>query len=153
VSEFETFAIRDLEAIDLGWMAERESEIFGPSAWSRTLIGEDFASGMRRYRGIALAPGAALEGYAVYGFDGDAFHLLNLAVAPRSRRRGLGRALLEDALAEARRIGAREIWLEVAANNEAAIALYREYGFEDVRIRRRYYQPEDVDAIVMRLAL
>ena len=37
--------------------------------------------------------------------------------------------------------------------NAAALALYRDYGFEDVRIRPRYYQPEDVDALVMRMRL
>jgi ribosomal-protein-alanine N-acetyltransferase len=45
------------------------------------------------------------------------------------------------------------VWLEVAVTNSAAIALYREFGFEDVRVRRRYYQPEDIDALVMRARL
>ena len=49
--------------------------------------------------------------------------------------------------------GAGDAWLEVSVENEPALALYREYGFQDVRIRPRYYQPEDVDALVMRLRL
>ncbi|MDN4490052.1 ribosomal protein S18-alanine N-acetyltransferase [Demequina sp. SYSU T00068] len=144
-------AIRDLTEADLPWMAEVERELFGASAWSRDLITEDFRYGLTRYRGLEVD--GALAGYAVYGFDGDAFHLMNLAVVPAMRGRGLGRALMEDFMAEARRLGAPDAWLEVAVTNQVALALYRSYGFEDVRVRRKYYQPEGVDALVMRAQL
>ncbi|WP_296666743.1 ribosomal protein S18-alanine N-acetyltransferase [Demequina sp.] len=143
--------IRDLVEQDLPWMAAREVEMFGRSAWSLELIGHDFAYGFARYRGIEA--GGELAGYAVYGFDGDAFHLMNIAVVPERRGEGLGRALMDDFLAEARALGAADAWLEVSVENQAALALYRAYGFEDVRVRRRYYQPEGVDAVVMRKAL
>jgi ribosomal-protein-alanine N-acetyltransferase len=143
--------IRDLGEPDLPWMAEVESELFGASAWSRELIEHDYVYGFTRYRGIEAD--GTLAGYAVYGYDGDAFHLMNLAVLPAMRRRGLARELMEDFLAEARRVGAPDVWLEVAVTNDAALALYRSYGFEDVRVRRKYYQPEGVDALVMRRAL
>ncbi|MDN4478149.1 ribosomal protein S18-alanine N-acetyltransferase [Demequina sp. SYSU T00039] len=144
-------AIRDLTEADLPWMAEVERELFGASAWSRDLITEDFRYGLTRYRGLEVD--GALAGYAVYGFDGDAFHLMNLAVVSAMRGRGLGRALVEDFMAEARRLGAPDAWLEVAVTNQVALALYRSYGFEDVRVRRKYYQPEGVDALVMRAQL
>lgn len=144
-------AIRDLSEADLPWMAEVERELFGASAWSRELITEDFLYGFTRYRGLEV--NGVLVAYAVYGFDGDAFHLMNLAVVPEARRRGVARALMDDFLEEAGRLGAPDAWLEVAVTNEAALALYRAYGFEDVRIRRKYYQPEGVDAVVMRLPL
>jgi ribosomal-protein-alanine N-acetyltransferase len=140
---------RDLEPHDLAWVAEQESAIFGASAWSPALIASDFAQGLRRYRGLDVD--GVLAGYAVYGFDGDAFHLMNLAVAREARGEGLSHVLMDDFLAEARRLGVAEAWLEVAVTNEAALALYRSHGFEDVRVRRRYYQPEGVDALVMRL--
>lgn len=143
--------VRDLTEADLPWMADVERDLFGASAWSRELITEDFRYGFTRYRGLSLD--GELAGYAVYGFDGDAFHLMNLAVVPGVRGRGLGRALMEDFLAEARTVGAPDAWLEVAVTNEVALALYRSYGFEDVRVRRKYYQPEGVDALVMRLEL
>jgi ribosomal-protein-alanine N-acetyltransferase len=141
--------VRDLTSEDLGWVADQERAIFGNSAWSPELIAADFAQGLRRYRG--LHRDGALAGYAVYGFDGDAFHLMNLAVAPEARGEGLSHVLMEDFLAEARHLGVAEAWLEVAVTNDAALALYRSHGFEDVRVRRRYYQPEGVDALVMRL--
>ncbi len=59
----------------------------------------------------------------------------------------------QNFLAEAEALHVPEAWLEVSVENPAAIALYRAYDFEDVRIRPRYYQPEDVDAIVMRKQL
>ncbi|SEJ16867.1 ribosomal protein S18-alanine N-acetyltransferase [Demequina mangrovi] len=144
-------SLRDLTEADLPWMAEVERELFGASAWSRELITHDYRYGFARYRGLEVD--GALAGYSVYGYDGDAFHLMNLAVLPEMRGRGLGRALLEDFLAEARVEGVGDAWLEVAVTNEAALGLYRAHGFEDVRVRRKYYQPEGVDALVMRVAL
>lgn len=142
-------SVRDLTPEDLGWVAEQEKAIFGTSAWSPELIAADFAQGFRRYRGLDID--GALAGYAIYGFDGDAFHLMNIAVASEARGAGHSRLLMEDFLAEARRLGVGEAWLEVAVTNEVALALYRAYGFEDTRVRRRYYQPEGTDALVMRL--
>ncbi len=147
----EAARVRDLSAEDLAWMADREAEIFGTSAWSRIEIDRDYGSGLRRYRGIE--EDGTLVGYAVYGFDGDSFHLLNLAVVPRARRRGNARALVEDFLAEARALGVSEVSLEVAVTNTGAIRLYQDYGFSIVRVRPRYYQPEDVDGVVMGLVL
>ncbi len=145
------FQISDLGPEDLPWVAAREKDIFGTAAWSEDLIVADFANGGRRYRGIRDS--GRLVGYAVFGFDGDAFSLLNLAVIAGDRRRGAARALVEDFLHDARNVGVAEGWLEVAATNAAAIALYRKFGFEDVRVRPRYYQPGDVDALVMRVSL
>jgi len=140
--------LRDLTEADLTWMAEQEQKIFGGAAWSLALISEDFAFGGKRYRGAEID--GELVGYAVYGYDGDAFSLMNIAAVPSARRRGIGRALMEDFLAEATSERVAETWLEVSVENSAALALYRDYGFEDVRIRPRYYQPEDHDALVMR---
>ncbi|MEX0913392.1 MAG: ribosomal protein S18-alanine N-acetyltransferase [Demequina sp.] len=143
--------VRDLVEGDLDWVAEQERLIFGPGAWSRELIREDFAWGMRRYRGLECD--GVLCAYAIYGFDGDAFHLMNVAVTPEYQGQGCGRTLMDDVVAEAGRLGERTVWLEVAVTNAAAIALYRGYGFTDVRVRKGYYQPGHIDAIVMRADL
>jgi ribosomal-protein-alanine N-acetyltransferase len=143
--------LRDLTEGDLEWVAAQEQEIFGAGAWSPALLREDFRYGNKRYRGVEVD--GVLAGWAIYGFDGDAFHLMNIAVAAGDRRAGLGRALMEDFLREAREVQAMSAWLEVAVTNVAAIALYREYGFTDVRMRRRYYQPGDIDAVVMKRSL
>ena len=144
-------AVRDLAEGDLPRLAALEAEIFGRSAWSRSLIRDELLWGLSRWRGIDVD--GQLAAYALYGFDGDAFHLMNLAVDPQSRGRGLARALMDDCFAEAARLETPDVWLEVAVTNDAALALYRAYGFEDVRVRRKYYQPEGIDALVMRRRL
>ena len=75
--------------------------------------------------------------------------VLTLAVAPTARRQGLGRALLEAAIA---RLGPAELFLEVAADNIAGIALYRVAGFEQVGVRRGYYARPGgkVDALMLK---
>jgi ribosomal-protein-alanine N-acetyltransferase len=140
--------IRDLVETDLPWMAQVERDIFAHAAWSEALILEDWRYGTCRYRAVEVD--GALAGYAVYGYDGDAFHLMNLAIVPDFRGRGLARALVEEFLAEAARHKAPDAWLEVAVDNEAALALYAALGFETVRTRRKYYQPGGIDALVMR---
>lgn len=140
--------VRDMTEQELPWMAQQEHEIFGISAWSLGLIKQDFRFGAKRYR-VVEVDGVPVA-YAVYGYDGDAFHLMNIAVSGDARGHGHGRVLMDDFLTEARNERAREVWLEVAVTNVPALALYRAFGFTDVRVRRRYYQPEGVDAIVMR---
>ncbi len=74
-----------------------------------------------------------------------------VAVSPDAQGRGLGRVLLDALVAEAARQGASSVLLEVRADNPSAIRLYERTGFERIAVRRRYYQPGDIDAHVMRL--
>nr|WP_246587872.1 GNAT family N-acetyltransferase [Paracoccus bogoriensis] len=78
--------------------------------------------------------------------------LLTLAVDPGRRRLGTGRALVDEFAAFARGMGVRSAFLEVAAGNVAARALYAAGGWLEAGRRRRYYGPAE-DAIVMRLDL
>lgn len=78
--------------------------------------------------------------------------LLTLAVAPDARRQGLGGALLQDFVAEAKRRGARDAFLEVASDNQAARALYAGQGWRQAGRRPDYYAP-GIDALTLRLAL
>lgn len=143
--------VRDLTEADLDRVSQLERDVFGVSAWSSSLVAEEFKYGFSRWRAVDVE--GMLAAYAVYGFDGDAFHLMNLVVDPAARGTGLGRLLMADLLAEARNLKVPDVWLEVAVNNVAALALYRAHGFEDVRVRKKYYQPEGLDAQVMRLRL
>lgn len=82
--------------------------------------------------------------------------VLTLAVEPAHRRRGVARALLEAGLAQAALAGAEEAFLEVAADNLAALALYRRAGFEQAGQRGGYYSRpggQTVDALVLRRTL
>jgi ribosomal-protein-alanine N-acetyltransferase len=82
--------------------------------------------------------------------------VLTLAVEPGHRRRGVARGLLEAGLAQAALAGAEMCFLEVAADNAAALALYRSAGFEQAGLRGGYYHRPDgetVDALVLRRTL
>jgi ribosomal-protein-alanine N-acetyltransferase len=92
-------------------------------------------------------------GYAGLLVPGPEADVQTIAVAPQAQGQGLGRILLDALIAAAGSRSATSLLLEVRANNEPAIGLYTRRGFERIAIRRRYYQPEDVDAWVMRLAL
>jgi ribosomal-protein-alanine N-acetyltransferase len=87
-------------------------------------------------------------GYIIYWVIADEMHLLNLAVHPAHRRRGISRALLTAALEKARGQGAGVVWLEVRPSNQAALTLYQSFGFEEVGIRPGYYTDNGEDALI-----
>ncbi|CAM3260978.1 ribosomal-protein-alanine N-acetyltransferase [Paracoccus aminovorans] len=97
---------------------------------------------------LLVRPQGFLLGRAVAGEA----ELLTLAVAPEARRQGLGAQLLRDFAAASRARGAEMAFLEVAADNAGAIALYAGRGWENAGRRRNYYAP-GLDAILMRRAL
>jgi ribosomal-protein-alanine acetyltransferase len=76
-----------------------------------------------------------------------------IAVAAEARGRGIGRGLLRELLETARNRNAREVFLEVRADNPVAQALYESEGFVEIGRRARYYQPDDVDAVIMKCDL
>ncbi len=76
-----------------------------------------------------------------------------IAVAAEYRGRGLGKVLFTELLDEARRRDVHEVFLEVRADNPVAQAMYAAAGFEQIAVRPRYYQPDGVDALVMRATL
>ncbi len=94
-------------------------------------------------------------GYGIVSLGAGEAHLLNVCVQPEFRARGIGRRLLAVLLDVAREAGMSEAFLEVRPSNLAAIRLYQTIGFEQVGIRRGYYQAVGgrEDAAVLRLAL
>jgi ribosomal-protein-alanine N-acetyltransferase len=95
---------------------------------------------------------ASLIGFLCRWLVADECHILNVAVHPRIRQQGIGRLLMQHALAEARAKDAHVITLEVRRSNLAARSLYRKLEFQERRLRRNYYGPGE-DAIVMELRL
>ena len=92
------------------------------------------------------------DGFILIRMAADEAEILTLAVRPDGRRRGLGRVLVEAAGAAARHLGAERLFLEVAQDNTAALALYRGVGFIEVGRRRAYYPRPDgtaADALVL----
>ena len=119
-----------------------------PTPWSRALFEEEI--GRRFSDAIVLVeePGIEVAGYAICWTVGEESHLLNIAVRPDARGRGIGRALLKECLRRAAGAGARRIFLEVRPSNQQAIRIYRREGFRFVGIREGYYTDTGEDAIV-----
>jgi ribosomal-protein-alanine N-acetyltransferase len=143
----------DLDAI----MALEESS-FTSDAWSRDSMAREVASPLCHYL-VAARPRengddelVAYAGLLCPPGSTDA-DIQTIAVAPAARGAGLGRALMTELMAEAARRSARQIFLEVRADNPVAHGLYLSLGFEDIAVRPNYYQPDGVDAVVMKAEL
>jgi ribosomal-protein-alanine N-acetyltransferase len=91
-------------------------------------------------------------GFILTRVAADEAEILSLGVPPGSRRRGLGKALVSVAAGDAAKRGANTMFLEVSAENRAALTLYKSVGFTEAGRRRDYYGVGD-DAIVLRAGL
>ena len=119
-----------------------------PDAWTEVMVRDTLQAGAF---GLLLRK-EALLGCALARVAGDEAEVFQLAVDAAWRRNGLGSFLLAMTTAECIRRGALSLWLEVAAGNGAARALYAREGFGEEGFRRRYYASGE-DAVVMRREL
>jgi ribosomal-protein-alanine N-acetyltransferase len=132
-----------------------ETSLF-PDPWSIETFWSELAHVPETRHYLVARDGADLLGYAglsATGGHGGQADVQTLAVAREAQGRGLGRRLLDDLVAEARRRRATEVLLEVRAENAPAQALYAAAGFERIAVRRGYYRPGGTDAHVLRLRL
>ena len=145
---FSGMTVRDLPEV---LAIERRSF---PNPWSGGLFLQELRAPFSRVvlaRPCAVTP-APVAGYLCRWLVADEVHVLNVAVDPAERRRGLGRRLVERVIDEGRACHARLLTLEVRRGNEPACALYAATGFTEVGVRRHYYG-RDEDALIMQLVL
>lgn len=130
-----------------------ENSSFPTDAWSTETMAAELESPHCRY--LVDEEGGIVVGYGgVRALQGSAdADIQTIAFDAAHRGRGRGRALLRALLDEAAGRGAREVFLEVRADNPGAEGLYLSEGFEEIGRRPSYYQPDNVDAIVMRVGL
>ena len=145
--------LRPMTPADLDVVLALELELFGEEAWSRPMLeGELAQQPVSRHYLVAEAAGV-IVGYAGLLAGGTQADVATIGVTGSAQGHGTGAALLAALLAEARRRGCAEVFLEVRVDNLRAQRLYRSRGFEQVGLRRGYYQPSGADALVMRLDL
>ncbi|MEY5024054.1 MAG: tRNA ((37)-N6)-threonylcarbamoyltransferase complex transferase subunit TsaD, partial [Actinomycetota bacterium] len=129
-----------------------EHKLFPEDAWSATSMASELAATHTYYLGI-FAP--ELIGYAGLATAAGSFSsdIQTIGIASDQRGNGLGRQLMQRLIAKAKELGSEQVMLEVRADNAVAIGLYRDLGFEQIDIRKRYYQPAGIDALIMRLPI
>ena len=151
-----TWQLRRATVDDLDAIMTIETTTFVSDAWSRETMRAELADGNGVYL-VAFPVGHPdrIEAYAGLRAPHRApqADIQTIAVAESARRQGLGRVLMQQLLNEARGRGASEVFLEVRADNPNAKALYDSLDFEQMAVRPHYYQPDGVDAIVMRHTL
>jgi [ribosomal protein S18]-alanine N-acetyltransferase len=125
-----------------------EADLFGEERWTAAMFWNELAAGHHYL--VAVDDDGTIVGYAGLSINPpDESWVQNIAVRRDAQRRGIGRTLLEELLAQARRHEITKTLLEVAIDNGPAQKLYANYGFEPVGVRRGYYQPSNTDAVVM----
>ncbi len=141
--------IRPALESDLDAIMVIEHSSFGLTAWPSDSMALELAPNADRHYFVAL-DGELVVGYAgINVVAGHQSNVMTIAVAESSRCRGLGRALMQKLIDSAESQKSVEIFLEVRADNPAAQNLYRSMGFEQIDIRRGYYKPENIDAVIM----
>src|SRR5205085_4757752 len=137
MTEPSTVTIEPALRIDVPLIAEIEQVAFS-DPWSPASF-ESVMDEPASYVAVAREASDRIVGYVVAWFVADEGEIANLAVREPTRRQGIGAALLDGAIAEGLRRGARNLYLEVRESNDAARRLYASRGFEEIGRRKRYY--------------
>jgi ribosomal-protein-alanine N-acetyltransferase len=124
-----------------------EPVAFGSHHWSRDSFLNELANPSGFY--FVAFNSEMLLGYSGFWLIGDEAHITTLAVHPDCRRAYIGERLLINDIEHAESVGAKRLTLEVRLSNEAAQRLYEKYGFKELGKRRKYYQDNDEDALVL----
>ena len=130
-------------------IAPIEADLFGKGSWNESMISQELQAPMRAYYAQIDENTNTLCGYAGYWFDGDDAQIMTIGVAKQYQRKGMASKLLSTMIKTAKQIGAKRMLLEVRVDNVPALALYERFGFVKMGLRKRYYQPEGVDAYTM----
>lgn len=144
--------LRELRWTDVDSVVALESSLFPDDAWTAASVWAELAARPRRSY-VVVEDAGELAGYGGVDLGGEVADIMTMAVAPQAQGHGLGRRLLDELVARAIADHAAYLMLEVRADNAPARKLYDSRGFETISVRKRYYQPGDVDALVMRLNL
>jgi ribosomal-protein-alanine N-acetyltransferase len=145
--------LREMRWWDIEPVLKLERELFPKDAWSRGMFWSELAHarGPRANRRYVVADNAGrVVGYAGIAASGGLGDIQTIAVAREHWGTGLGAQLLADLLEHATRFECSEVMLEVRVDNVRAQKLYERFGFEPIGLRKGYYQPGSVDALVMR---
>jgi ribosomal-protein-alanine N-acetyltransferase len=134
---------------DAAVLAALHADSFGAAAWNLTQISDSLA--LPTTRGWLAFDADKPVGFILCQFTSDEAEILTFCTSPAARRKGIGRTLVVTALDAARAQKTQRIFLEVAVDNHAAIALYEKAGFKTIGTRANYYQckGQSMDAVIL----
>lgn len=148
--------LREATWRDIAELTRLDAELFDHEAWSEATWWDEFAARPKREYVVATAgtdADAKVLGYAGLDVSGTTADVMTIATTHAARGKGVGKQLLHHLVIRSIARGAEALMLEVRADNVPALALYESFDFQRLTVRRRYYQPGDVDAVIMRKLL
>ncbi len=145
-----SLTLRPMAAADVPRVGQIDMRAFGEGGWPATAFADELHNNrLARYFVLDPGEGRPLQGYLGCWALADALHIVTVAVDPTYQRRGLGEILVQQALDLAHKLGVDEVTLECRESNEPALKLYRKYQFKQAGRRRRYYQDNKEDALIL----
>lgn len=138
--------IRRMTLADVDGVAAVEAATF-PTPWSRDAFASEMKNVAARY--LVAEQEGKIIGYAGAWIILDESHITNIAVLQAERGKGIGRALTSGLMQYLSNLGAAYATLEVRKSNEVAQNLYKTLGFIKLGVRKRYYEDNDEDALIM----
>ncbi len=141
--------IRRMQQKDITGIMKTESVSFGSHHWTEHSFEAEIQNQIGHYF-TAVEPGTNnVLGYCGFWLIQDEAHITTVAVNPNYRKIHLGELLLSHMIKEGYKLNAKWFTLEVRASNIAAQGLYYKYGFESLGLRKKYYQDNNEDALIM----
>lgn len=134
MASLKAMSIADLDIIEV-----MEKELFGTSAWEKASYIQELEDNPWSHYEVVIE-NQEIVGYCGYFVLYENAEILTIGVAQEKQGRGYGRLMMEKMLTEAQKLGAQVMTLEVRVNNQKAIALYQDFGFEIVAVRPNYYK-------------
>lgn len=140
--------IKDIEKIDLDEIMDIEKDAYPNHHWSKESFENEIANKLATYK-CAMTPQGEIIGF--YGFWQilEEAHITTFATHSAFRRRGTAIFLMFDLIDECYKKMIKYVTLEVRAGNVPAISLYEKFGFLTIGMRKKYYQDNNEDALIM----
>lgn len=140
--------IRKMEKRDVTQIMKIESVSFGSFHWTPESFEAEVDNNLGSYF-VAEDENGKILGYSGFWLIVDEAHITTIAIHPNMRKNGLGERLLQNMIETGYEKNAKWFTLEVRVSNIAAQNLYYKYDFKSLGLRRKYYQDNEEDAMIM----
>ncbi|MDD3150159.1 MAG: ribosomal protein S18-alanine N-acetyltransferase [Candidatus Gastranaerophilales bacterium] len=141
--------IQKMQEDDINGIMQIERTSFGTYHWSELAFSNEINNPLGSYFSLIEVDTTRILGYCGFWLIEKEAHITTIAVHPDYRKNFLGELLLQKLIKTGYEKDAKWFTLEVRAGNAAAQRLYEKYGFESLGTRKKYYQDNDEDALIM----